>query len=217
VTGDWTQWHDQYDVPGSSLSQRLSVVQDYLRRALIETSASAPGQRRLISMCAGEGRDVLPVLADQDEPDQTRALLVELNPQLAERARTTAADLGLANVDVTTADAGITDPYLNFAPAHIVLACGVFGNISSDHIRQTIATLPSLLTDHGIVIWTRGRNDDDTEPCHDIRDWFTDHGFTEVAFTAPHNARFRVGMHRPDPRTEPPQPLRTGTPMFTFT
>jgi hypothetical protein len=155
VTTDWVQWHRDYDRPNSTLARRLRVVRHCLRRALTEITF---GERRLlISICAGDGRDVLPVLAAHRAVHRVRALLVELDPHLADRARTTASRLGLHTVTVRTTDAGITDPYLDLAPAHVVLACGVFGNITTEHVERTIATLPRLLAGGGVVIWTRGR------------------------------------------------------------
>lgn len=215
MTTDWGQWHRDYDQPNSSLAQRLQVVQHYLRQALTEITSSQPGQQQLISICAGDGRDVLPVLAAHHTTRRVRALLVELDPRLANRARTTAIQLGLHAVTVRTTDAGITDVYTDIAPAHVVLACGVFGNITTKHVKRTIATLPRLLTGGGVVIWTRGRPSNEPDPSLDIRTWLASHGFTELSFTAPTNAKFRVGIHRLD--TPATDPLAPGTQMFAFT
>src|SRR5689334_20064331 len=65
--------------------------------------------------------------------------------------------------------AGFENPHASFprqqrrdiAPVHAVLARGVFGNITLAHAQATIATLPSLLTQPGVMISTRGRNGDD--------------------------------------------------------
>ena len=187
MSRDWLRWHAEYETPESSLSRRLRVVQAYVRQAL----ALLPAAPRVLSMCAGDGRDVLPLL-----PAGARAVLVELDPTLASRARATAEDLGLPGVTVVTGDAGVTDPYLPLAPADLVLACGVFGNIPPEHARRTIAALPGLLAEGGIVVWTRGRPDDGTDPAGLLRKCFAEHGFTSLAFAAPDDARFRVGMDR---------------------
>ncbi len=211
MTTDWVQWHRDYDRPNSSLARRLHVVQECLRHALAEIP---PGPRRLISVCAGDGRDVLPMLAAHDPTRRIRALLVELDPRLATRAQTTAAQLGLRTVEVRTTDAGATDCYADFVPADVVLACGVFGNIGTDDVERTIAALPRLLTHRGVVIWTRGRPRAGPDPSLDIRAMFSDHGFAELSFTAPADATFRVGMHHLDrPPDGPPAP---GTRMFVF-
>ena len=56
---EWVQWHEEY-APGQPLALRLGLVQDLIRSALDERP---PGPIRVISMCAGDGRDLLGVLA----------------------------------------------------------------------------------------------------------------------------------------------------------
>jgi len=213
VSKDWVAWHRDYEDPSSSLARRLRVVQGEVGDALTR-ARPANGEMRLISICAGDGRDVLPVLAEYGRG--VLALLVERDPLLCERARSTAANLGLSGVEIRTGDAGVTDAYRDFTPAHVVLACGVFGNISVADAQHTVTALPSLLADDGIVIWTLGRNDDGPDPSTAIRELFVAQGFTEVGFTAPDDARFRVGMHRLDPRRTK-VPMEPGGRMFTFT
>jgi hypothetical protein len=198
---DWLDWHSEYDDPTSSLSRRRRVVQGYLRQVLAELTPAAGSEPvRLLSMCAGDGGDVLPVLAEPDmrfEPP-VQALLVELDPELAGRARAQASRLELAGVRVRTADAGRSASYAELAPAHIVLACGVFGNIAEADVRRTVEALPGLLCPGGWVIWTRGRGADGTDASQWIRRLFAQRGFAELAFAAPEDARFRVGLHRLD-------------------
>ena len=201
----WLDWHREYDDPSSSLSRRRRVVQGFLRRILAELPPSddpirlAPGEPiRLLSMCAGDGSDVLEVLASLRSGPPVRALLVELDPELADRARAEASRLELTEVLVRTADAGHSASYAELAPAHVVLACGVFGNISFADVRQTIDALPGLLRPGGQVIWTRGRGADDLDASQPVRQLFAERGFTELGFTAPEDARFRVGWHRLD-------------------
>src|SRR5437867_2671389 len=81
---DWRTWHDEYDDPRSRMARRLHVVQTQIRAAL---DHSPSGPLRVISLCAGQGRDLLGVLADHPRRDDVRARLVELdarNTALAE-------------------------------------------------------------------------------------------------------------------------------------
>ncbi|GGN59394.1 hypothetical protein GCM10010112_14360 [Actinoplanes lobatus] len=206
---DWIGWHRDYDDPGSSLARRLVVVREHLARALAEF----PGEVRVISLCAGDGRDVLPVLARY--PGPARATLAELNPGLAQRAREAARELDLTGVDVRTGDAGLAGTYLDAAPAHIVTTCGVFGNISEADAARTIAALPALLHPGGVVVWTRGHGGIGPDPSDALRACFDRNGFEEVAFTRPDDARFRVGVHR---LNAAPQPVATlaGRRLFSF-
>jgi hypothetical protein len=174
------------------------------------------GVLRVLSICAADGRDVLPVLAERDHWRATRAVLVELDPTLSQRARTTAIDLDLSGVEVRTADAGATDTYQQIEPAHVLMACGVFGNVTVYDVRHTIAVLPALLVPGGIVIWTRGRPDDGPDPSPEIRDCFAEPGFAQMSFTSPADARFRVGMHRLAACPGPVPSLEPGGRLFTF-
>lgn len=195
-TRDWLDWHREYDDPSSSLSRRRLVIQRYLRFVLAELAPASDHQAvRLLSLCAGDGGDVLEVLAGVR---QVRALLVELDPELADRARRRAAELELDRVRVHTGDAGRPAGYAELLPAHIVLACGVFGNVGEADVRRIVEALPAMLAPGGWVIWTRGRGADGTDASEPIRRLFASHGLTEVGFTAPADAKFRVGLHRLD-------------------
>jgi hypothetical protein len=130
------EWHEQYDSPGSALARRLDVVQHELRRALTEGPTDPDGTRRLISMCAGAGGTCCRCWPIIPAGAAVRALLVELDPTLSDRARETAADLGLTTVSVRTADAGTSIPYRASFPAHVLLACGVFGNVTVDDAER---------------------------------------------------------------------------------
>src|SRR5215216_453640 len=58
VVMDWRGWHDGYDDPASSLSRRLVVVQTRLAEVVARGDV-----RSVLSLCAGDGRDIIPVLA----------------------------------------------------------------------------------------------------------------------------------------------------------
>jgi hypothetical protein len=213
---DWVHWHLEYDNPESSLARRLVVVQGYIRRALdLVCTGADPAEVTVISLCAGDGRDLLPVLAERDNPAAVRALLVELDPRLADRARRRVQQLNVSGVDVVSGDAGSTTAYAGIAPAHVVLACGVFGNIADEDGRRTIATLRTLAAPGGLVVWTRGRGPESTvDPSFAVRTWFAEEGFTEQGFTAPPDAQFRVGMHQLSPASA--RAYRPGVRMFSF-
>ena len=208
---DWQQWHRAYDDPQSRLSERLRVVQAHVTAAL-DARAGQPGPIRIISMCAGQGRDVIGVLAEHPRRNDVAAVLVELDEGLAETARTGARSAGLAGVSVRCADASLTDSYADAVPADIVLACGIFGNISDDDIHRTIDQLPMLCSRGATVIWTRyGRPGDDLAP--GICRWFVDRGFEEARLDASDERSYRVGSHR---LVVDPSPFELGVRFFQF-
>src|SRR5215470_13977518 len=114
---DWVEWHRDYDDPGSLLSQRLELVQRHLRYELDHAPA---GDIRLISLCAGQGRDVLGVLAGHPRRNDVRARLVELDERNVAVARQAAQAAGLDGVEIVQTDAGITDACAGAVPAQIV-------------------------------------------------------------------------------------------------
>ncbi len=204
---DWHTWHDDYDVPDSPLARRLKVVQEQIRLAL---DACPPGPLRIVSLCAGQGRDLLGVLATHPRRDDVRARLVELDPRSTAIAGEAIKSAGLTQVEVVEGDAALTDHYQGMVPADIVLACGVFGNITDDDIERTIDTCPQLSKTGATLIWTRHRGEPDRVPS--ICRWFEDRGFDRV-YLSPPDAGFGVGTHRFAAQT---QPLIPGQRMFTF-
>jgi hypothetical protein len=206
---DWWEWHQPYEDPDSRLSRRLRIVQRLLGEA-IETT---PGPLTIVSMCAGQGRDVTGVLAEHPRRDEITATLVELDPRNAAFAREAIERIGLERVRVIEGDAALTDTYEGAVPAQIVLACGIFGNITGDDIRRTIDCLPMLCAPRATVLWTRGGTAQH-DVARDIRGWFNERGFDELAYeSSPDEDRFRVGAHR---LVAPPRPLERGVRMFTF-
>jgi hypothetical protein len=203
---DWVQWHELYADPESLQSRRLPIVQAHIRACLDSRAAE---DLRVISLCAGEGRDLLDVLETSPQLGRVSALLVELNPQLVARARERVARL--PRVEVVEGDAGVTDAYEGFAPADLVLACGVFGNVPDDDVENTVRALRQLCAEGGTVIWTRHRRSPDLTPS--IRRWFAEAGFREQAFDSPGSGSFAVGVHR---SARPPLPLVRGRRLFIF-
>lgn len=204
MTRDWVAWHESYDQPGSTLQRRLAAVQHRVREAL---DAQAPGPIRILSMCAGQGRDLLGALADHPRRADVRARLVELDPSNAAQARAAAPD----GVEVVTGDASLTAAYDSVVPVHIALVCGVFGNIGDDDIRHTVEQLPKLCAPGATVIWTRHRQAPDITPA--IREWFAENGFSEHAFDSAEGYSFGVGTHR---LTGEPKPYERDVRLFRF-
>jgi Putative methyltransferase len=192
VTRDWVRWHDAYDDPESGLSTRLALVQAHLSDAL---TAAPAGPIQILSLCAGQGRDVIGVLTGHDRREDVTALLVELDPANAKTARDSAGAAGLTGVTVRRADAGIITSYGDGLPADVLLLCGIFGNLSDDDIHRTVTAAAALCAPGGTVIWTRHRRPPDLTTS--IRSWFGEAGFEEVAFEKPATATLTgVGVHR---------------------
>ena len=205
---DWAAWHAPYDEPGSYLARRLEIVQGRIRDAL---DAAPTGRIRVVSACAGQGRDLIGALRDHSRRHDIVARLVELDPRNVELARAAARSAGLDGVTVVAGDAGVSDAYAGAVPADLVLVCGVFGNVTDADVENVIQRLPELCAPGATVLWTRHRLPPDLTPA--IRRWFDAAGFDEIAFDAPDGVFFSVGANR---LRKEPRALGPGARLFDF-
>jgi hypothetical protein len=157
-------------------------------------------------MCAGQGRDLLEVLAEHPRGRDVKARLVELDARNTALAAQNSTGL---DVEVITGDASLTEHYRGIAPADLVLVCGLFGNIVGTDIERTVDTCRVLTATGGTVIWTRGRTAPDLVP--QICEWFEAREFERVWVSEP-DVGYGVGVHRYRGETVPLRDFR----MFTF-
>jgi hypothetical protein len=188
---DWVEWHQAYADPASGLSARLRSVQRHLSLAI---GGARPGPVRLVSLCAGQGHDVIGMLPGHPLRDHVTAVLVEADARNAALARCRAATAGLDQVRVRQADASRPESFADALPADVLLLCGIFGNVSDADVARTTAAAPALCAPGATVIWTRHRRPPDLTPR--IRAWFTDAGFDEVAFEPLDTGLAAVGVCR---------------------
>jgi hypothetical protein len=205
---DWHDWHSPYADGASALSRRLRLIQRHIDGWLDDRQESS---LRVVSVCAGQGNDLVGVLARRPDAGRVRAELIEMDERNVAAAREGIAATGLAGITVTCADAGDFGAYRDAVPADLVLLAGVLGNISDEDVQATINALPRLCAPGATVIWTRTRRPPDLTPA--VRAWFAGAGFTELAFHAPPEALFSVGVHR---LHEPPKSPPTIGRIFSF-
>jgi len=154
---------------------------------------------------------VIGVLTGHPRRDDVHARLVELDERNVTVARQAIAAAGLTGCEVLQGDAGTTDVCAGAVPAQIVLACGVFGNISAGDVQATVSALPSLCGPGALVLWTRHRRSPDLTPA--IRSWFGNAAFREEAFDISDDGFMSVGAHR---LAGQPADLLLGRRLFTF-
>ena len=207
-TTDWQDWHSPYADDTSALSRRLRLVQRHIDDWLDQRPESS---LRVVSLCAGQGNDLVGVLARRSDAGRVRAELIEKDPRNVAAARESVAAAGLAGITVTCADAGDFAAYRAAVPADLVLLAGVLGNISDQDVRATITAMARLCAPGATVIWTRTRRAPDLTPA--VRDWFAGAGFTELAFHTPPEVLSSVGVHRFQGQPENPPPSGR---IFTF-
>ncbi len=204
----WLHWHAAYDDPTSAQTRRLRLVQEQIR-VMLDTAPAGP--IRVLSLCAGQGRDLLEVLQDHPRRADVSARLVELDPRLVAVARASAGDINAARIEIVEGDAGTTEAAVGMAPVSLLLLAGIFGNVPDADIERTARATPMLCASGATVIWTRSRRPPDLTPT--IRRWFVEAGIEEVTFIAPPDELYSVWVGR---CLAEPQLLRRNERLFTF-
>jgi hypothetical protein len=207
VTGtDWVAWHRQYGAEGP-LTRRLATVQGHIDRILAEGRSPL----RVLSLCSGDGRDLIGPLARHAGTLHVEGRLVELDPVLAAAARSSIAAAGIEGLEVVEEDAGVASAAAGVVPVHLLLLCGIFGNVTDRDIERTVRATPGLCAPGARVIWTRHRRAPDVTPS--IRRWFEESGFEHEAFDAISDSSGGVGVER---FVSAPAPFDPGLRLFTF-
>lgn len=218
---DWKAWHKLYE-SSTPLQRRLELVRSQIAAAL---DAAPPGEIRLISVCAGDGRDVLGALSGHPRVRDVRARLVELNPELVASGRAAIEQANLAGqVEFVQGDATLSSLYKGIAPAQVVVMAGMIGLVDAAEIPGLVRCLGCLTTRDGRVVWTRNLDfRDGVRHSMALRQALTNSSFKAVTFkmTSWSNffrrspqARFVVATHM---HLADPEPLPAGHNFFRIT
>lgn len=165
-----------------------------------------------LSLCAGEARDVISVLAARAAKPVT-AILIESDVTLTRRARAAATDARLSSVQVRCGDAGALASFSDVVPVDVLMLCGVFGNIEHSQVKTVVDAIGRLISPGGFVIWTRGASEPDRRA--EIRRWFISAGLEEVFFDGAPEP-YGVGMNRQLHATAPCAIHQNSDRLFTF-
>jgi hypothetical protein len=183
------------------------IVQKHIAAALAECR---PGPIEIVSICAGDSRDLIAVLADHPRRDDVRAWLLETDPDSLDRGNAAAHEMGLqGQLKFLAADAGRANSYLGMVPVDLVVVVGVLGNQRNAEVPGFLSCLPMLCKTGGSVIWTRSLvANEGAEQVPAIRACLRWIGFEELQFelTIPHG--FAVGRARFDGTVLPLDPAR---------
>jgi hypothetical protein len=204
---NWDTWHQRYDDPASSQARRLGAVVSLLVAALDQ---APPGPIRVLSLCAGEARDLQRALTDHPRSLDVIGLVVEADPALTRRAATNLAPLGPGLVALC-GDAGDPATFGPALPADVLLLCGIFGNVAVADIATTVDAVPTLCRPGSQVLWTRHRLHPDITPW--IRQRFHDAGCPALSLLTSGPGGYAVGRQRVTSAMPGPPPAL----LFTFT
>jgi hypothetical protein len=152
----------------------------------------------VLSICAGDSRDLIGLLATHPRKLDVRAYLVENNAELVAQGRKTIEEAGFEEqLRYIIGDATISATYLGLVPVDVVLIAGVFGNLRSEEVVRLIQNLGLLCTRGGTVIWTRHRRlHDGLNQIKLIQQCFDESNFVEVLIENTLDDAFTIGSHR---------------------
>jgi hypothetical protein len=191
---DWYAWHDNYR-RHRGLQARLDLVCEHIASSM---TACAPGVIRVVSVCAGDGRDLIGAMIAHPRAGDIQARLVEQDPRLVDAGQSCAdlSDLG-PQLKFVRGDATLFSAYRGAAPADLVLVCGVFGHVREENLAQLVRGLAVLCRPNGRVIWTRSMKAWDGERhVALIREYFRESGFEEVRFEKASVGESAIGTYQ---------------------
>jgi amino acid adenylation domain-containing protein len=208
---DWNEWYKQYD-SFPSLQARRRIVCEQIAATLDDCPA---GPIRIVSICAGDGRDLIGALLNHSRRNDVAAWLLDNHAESIARERAAAEQAGLERqLRFLEADAARMGNYAGAVPADLVLLSGFLGHLRHNDVPRLIESLPMLCRTGGWAIWNRhlvmhkGR-----EQVPAIRELFRRARFEEVHFETTAPDGFAVGRGRFAGRVKPLDPARV---LFEF-
>jgi len=207
---DWHDWHGGYDDPSSEMSGRMRAVRAHVADVV---RAAPPGPVTVVSICGGEGREVIGALVDHPRKADVRGRLIELDPSNAAAAARSVEAAGLTRFEVVNGDASQTDAYAHLAPVDLIVISGLFGHISPDDHVRLLAFLRQLARPGASVVWTYTALVPDRVPA--LRQRFVDGGFIERSFEQVPGDQLALTVARSE-HAGPTLPFEPGTSFFTF-
>jgi hypothetical protein len=190
----WTGWPDEAYAQ-NRYQLRLESVQQHLIVCLDEAPR---GPIRLISICSGDGRDVIGVLKTHQRRKDMSARLIELDRQSVVAGMREASLVGLQDtVRFFNRDATDYATYQGMAPADIVLACGVWGHVPTRERVGLTSALAGLCSPRGTVTWTRGISNG-TARLREIESLFASSTWERVRITITPDNKWAVATYRRD-------------------
>lgn len=189
---DWSDWHDEYQNEDSELNARKRAVQ---AQVVAVVEQCPPGPVMIVSICGGQGREVIGALENHERRADIRGRLVELDARNAAFARAWAQKVQLGNLDVLAGDASLTDSYQGLAPVDLVVISGVFGHVNDADRMRLIGFLQQVCRKGSCVVWTFISWGDGK--IEQLRGHFRDNMFEEESFeTLSGNYAFTIARSR---------------------
>lgn len=191
---DWAEWHKYYGI-SPSLHARLRIVREQIVATITELPAGPIG---VVSICGGDGRDLVGALVDQRRRDDVTAWILDTHEESLARGRAAAKDAGLERaLRFVRADATLATSYTGIVPADLVVISRVLGHLRHADVPRLIASLGMLCKPAGCLLWNRHLviHEGRTQVAL-IRELLAHAGFEELHFEITDRAGFAVGRAR---------------------
>lgn len=174
---DWAKWPDRYD-DSLPLQVRLAAVRAQVSAFLDECP---PGPVRILSLCSGDGRDVLPVVSAHARLRDVEVWCIDANAKTLDRGKESARQAGLQRkTHFVQADAGLAASYADVVPADLVILSGMLGHLTSHDALNLFHRLPALCRTNGSVLWSRLNRGIGNRQIPALREVLRESGFEEV-------------------------------------
>ena len=129
MSKDWFEWHDNYRTR-PRMRHRLQIFREYISNYL---NQFPPGKITVISVCAGDSRDLIGSLFNHCRTSDVYGRLVEIDSRLVEAGRSAAESAGLAApTEFICGYATLGSVSQGFVPLVFVLFCGCFLNLCQE-------------------------------------------------------------------------------------
>ena len=191
---DWNAWHHKYNTD-TELNARLSQVKICIDEAL---RALPPGKVNVISLCSGDGRDLIELLPTHARRADVSGWLLECHESLVETAQQAIHQQGLkTTLHACVADATDARSYATIPPAHLIILAGVFGSVETDEIPRLLRNLQILCAPAAYVVWTQNLYTEEGQHRSVIlRQALNTQSFTSVKLLTTPQQRYHIGLHQ---------------------
>lgn len=208
---DWSEWHHRYDA-APALAARLRIVREQITATLDQCAA---GPIRIVSLCAGDGRDVIGSLQGHPRRGDVTAWLLDTHGDSLARGARMGEAAGVEDaLRFVQRDATHAASYQGMVPADLILLSGFLGHVKPASVRDLVSSLPMLCKSGGFVIWNKHLTaNDGAAQVPVIRDLLLRAGFDEVHYEVTGHDGYATGRARF--RGEP-APLDTARVLFEF-
>jgi hypothetical protein len=208
--GEWNDWHDAYQDESSELVGRMMTC----RRHVAAVVSEAPeGPVTVVSICGGQGRELIGALEDHPRKGDVRGRMVELDPDNTAFASRWAAEAGLSGLEIVTGDASVASSYAGLPIVDLVVISGVFGHLDEDDRLSLIDFVRQLCHTGSNVVWTSHRSNNG--PAEWLRRAFLERRFEELEYDIVPGDDFEFTVTR-NLYTGEQQPFHAHEQIFTF-